>query len=308
MAVNGKYLFGSDTNGSNVDSFLMSSTGALSQVDTFDVSKYTADGCQQPMDVTLDHTGSTLYAFSAFYGTNTPCPTEPVFQSLQVNKSTGALTFLGNTNANPAYSIPLRFTPANVFAYEASSTDIFGFKRQSNGDLVYYDTTKTLPHAPAGHMYGPNNAAADPDNHLAVVLGDYSTTNTTVYPTRVAVYTASSTGTLTTSSTASNMPKLAIGLPYYSNMSPSGKLLAVSGQKGLQVLLFNGASQATAYTGVLVSTSIDKIFWDNANHLYAISSLGSKLYVFTVTPTSVSQAPGSPYPVFHPDGLIVQPK
>ena len=308
MAVNGKYLFAVSQNGSNVNTFRMAANGAVSQVDTINVSQYTADSCQQPIDLTLDHTGTTLYAFSAYYATRTTCPTDPVFQSLRVNPTTGALTFLGNTTTNQSFNVPLRFSHGNVYAYEASGNDIFGFKRQSSGDLVYYDATSQLPAPPVGHQFLLYDAAADPSNHLAVVLGNFSTSNTTVYPTRVAVYTMSSTGTLTTSSTSANMPKLATGLPYYSQMSPSGKLLAVSGMNGLQVLHFNGAGQATLYTGLLVNTSVDQMLWDNANHLYAIDRLGSKLYVFTVTPTGYSQAPGSPYTVHNPGFLAVQPK
>jgi hypothetical protein len=53
---------------------------------------------------------------------------------------------------------------------------------------------------------------------------------------------------------------------------------------------------------------IDQVFWDNANHLYAISNKAGKLYVFTVTPTSHSQAPGSPYTIQSLQNLIVLPK
>ncbi len=47
---------------------------------------------------------------------------------------------------------------------------------------------------------------------------------------------------------------------------------------------------------------------NNANHRYAISNKAGKLYVFTVTPTSHSQAPGSPYTVKNLQNLIVLPK
>jgi hypothetical protein len=88
-------------------------------------------------------------------------------------------------------------------------------------------------------------------------------------------------------------------------MSPSGKLLAVAGSAGLQLFHFNGASPITKYTGLLVSGPVSMAYWDNSNHLYALS--GSKLYVFNATPTSVGQAAGSPYAVKNPTALIVQP-
>jgi outer membrane protein assembly factor BamB len=91
-------------------------------------------------------------------------------------------------------------------------------------------------------------------------------------------------------------------------MSPSGKLLAVAGTTGLQVFHFNGANPITTYTGLLTKNEIDQVFWDNNNHLYAVSRPTGKLYVFTVTPTSHSQAPGSPYTITNPQNLIVLPK
>ncbi len=89
--------------------------------------------------------------------------------------------------------------------------------------------------------------------------------------------------------------------------SPSGLLLAVGGN-GLEVFHFNGASPITKYTGLLTSDKIVQLFWDNDNHLYALSASANKLFVFTVTPTSVSQAPGSPYTISNPVALAVLPE
>src|ERR1700722_4417590 len=91
-------------------------------------------------------------------------------------------------------------------------------------------------------------------------------------------------------------------------MSPSGQLLAVAGAGGLQILHFNGSNPITRYTGLLTRDEIDQLFWDNDNHLYAISRSAGELFVFTITPTSVSQAPGSPYAITHPQNIIVLPK
>jgi hypothetical protein len=89
------------------------------------------------------------------------------------------------------------------------------------------------------------------------------------------------------------------------NTSPAGNLLAVAGTKGLQVFHFNGANPITHFTGPLTTTEIDEIFWDNDNHLYGISSNANKLWVFTVTTSGYSEAPGSPYSVHSPQGLRV---
>lgn len=50
------------------------------------------------------------------------------------------------------------------------------------------------------------------------------------------------------------------------------------------------------------------MFCDEDNHLYAISNRAGKLYVCTVTPTSVSAAPGSPHPIAHPQSVSVPGK
>jgi len=79
------------------------------------------------------------------------------------------------------------------------------------------------------------------------------------------------------------------------------------GSEGLQIFHFNGASPATHYTDLLTTVSIDQMFWDNANHLFAISHTGGKVFAFTITSTGWSAAPGSPHALPSPVALIVQP-
>jgi WD40 repeat protein len=88
-------------------------------------------------------------------------------------------------------------------------------------------------------------------------------------------------------------------------VSPSGKLLAVAGTSGLEVFHFNGSNPITPYTGLLTNDEIDQCVWDNDNHLYAISSKSSLLFVFTVTPTSYRQASGSPHVIDQATGAQV---
>ena len=99
------------------------------------------------------------------------------------------------------------------------------------------------------------------------------------------------------------------------NMSPAGNLLAVASNKanttvdaitaGLEVFHFNGAEPITAYSGRLTTQPIDSISWDKHNHLYAISYSTGKLYVFTVTRTSITPAAGSPYTLTGVNGMVV---
>jgi hypothetical protein len=126
-------------------------------------------------------------------------------------------------------------------------------------------------------------------------------------PAQLATYSADVEGNLTTTSTRGNMPETLVGAVKDLNMSPSGKLLAVGGTGGLQIFHFNGSEPIKPYTGLLTNDEIDQFFWDNQNHLYAISRTAGKLFVFTITPTSHSEAPGSPYTINKPQNIIVQP-
>lgn len=77
----------------------------------------------------------------------------------------------------------------------------------------------------------------------------------------------------------------------------------------MQIFHFNGANPITKFTGVLTRDQIDQLFWDNANHLYAVSGTSGKLFVWTVTSTGVTPAPGSPHSITKAQSsLIVLPK
>ena len=90
-----------------------------------------------------------------------------------------------------------------------------------------------------------------------------------------------------------------------STFSPSGAFFVVytangeNPQSGIEIYKFNGASPLTPYKAVLSGTSINQVAWDSSNHLYAISESENKLYVFTVTSTSVTEdsswSIGSPF-------------
>ena len=212
-------------------------------------------------------------------------------------------------------NVPLSFIGNNLYAYGASCYEgygnIFGYKRNSDGTLTALNITPTIPAAPKGEGgYCPYLTAPDPNGNLAVAM-EPNNDITPSGPVQIAVYSADSAGNLTTNSTAQNMPDTQAGPTYgiYDIwMSPSGKLLAVGGTSGLQVFHFNGSKQVTSYTGLLTKEEIDQMFWDNDNHLYALSRPAGKLYVFTVTPTSHSQAPGSPYTIKGAENIQVLPK
>ncbi|MCU1313664.1 MAG: hypothetical protein JWM54_1421 [Acidobacteriaceae bacterium] len=304
MAVNGKYLFGSMLNNVDVNTYLIETDGALRYAATTDVLTPNK-GCGSAGPLFLDHSGATLYNFDYLGGS---CANN-TFEAYGVVKSTGNLTFLGDAGDNVELNGALTFTANNTYAYGSDcyhfSPAIYGFKRNSNGSLATLNINPPYPKATSS--WCPYLAAADPANHLAIPmlpLYGYGSTGTAY---QLAAYSVDGAGNLTTTSTSATMPKVAVGSVTVLGMAPSGKLLAVGGSTGLQVFHFNGASPITRYTGPLTTSYIDEVRWDNANHLYAISQRAKKLWVFTVTPTGFSQAPGSPHTINTPLGVIVQP-
>jgi hypothetical protein len=119
-----------------------------------------------------------------------------------------------------------------------------------------------------------------------------------------------STGAIQSTNTWANMPSTIANQAIA--MSWAGDLLATSGQYGLQFFHFNGAAPATAYGAVLQpNVQFNQLAWDKSNHLYALNYSAGELYVYTVTPTSISEASGSPYKIpgaYGVKGLIVVPQ
>lgn len=306
MALTQHYLFG--TNGTYIYSFTIASDGALQQASSINATQYNQYSSSGPINLFLDHTGATLYDGDInSYGTESNS-----YQSFSIDKSTGQLNFLANTaDGGPNVDDLLSFTGANVFAYSSSCyklfPEIYGYQRNSNQTLTQLNISPKIPAAPSGEFYCPYLAVSDPTTHVAVSLTPMKEFAVAGQP-QLAVYTQASNGNLTTTSTSTNMPKTLVTQVNDIWMSPAGNFLAVAGTAGLQVFHFNGANPITHFTGLMTTHSIDQVFWDNANHLYALSRSTGKLYVFTVTTTSWSWAPGSPYTITSPQNLVVLPK
>jgi hypothetical protein len=297
LALNGKWLFGVDWTNTKIESFAIASNGALARKDTF--ANSSGPGLY---DLFLDHTGATLY--SDHYTTNND------YLALHINQATGRLSYINDTEGGPSNNSQMSFIGNNQFAYSSScvhfTQDIFGVQRSSNGALSWLNITPPFPQEKSGGFYCPWLAAADPTNHLAVAMQPLTSGWDNDGPMQLAVYTADSSGNLTTSSTYENMPSVLVGTVNYYWMSLNGKYLAVSGTSGLQVFRFNGANPITKLTGLIASGAIQQVYWDNLDHLYAVS--GQSLYVFTVTSKGAIQAPGSPHSLGSAVSLIVLPK
>ena len=301
MAVNGKWLFGTANLNTDIESFSVAANGGLTLKDTYNV---TPPG-PGVTSVYLDHTGSTLYG--DFYTTNND------FLSFAINQSTGQLNEIGDLAGGPSDNSPVSFIGNNVFAYTSScyhfGPAIIGVRRNTDGTLAYLNSfSPPFPAEKSGGFYCPWRAVADPTNHLAAAMEPLNSNWGQDGAWQLASYTVDASGNLTTKSTYSNMPSVLVGNVTNYWMSPNGKFLAVGGSAGFQIFHFNGANPITKFTGRLTSSPIDQIFWDNANHVYAISRGAGKLFVWTVTSGGVTRAPGSPHSIANVQNLIVLPK
>lgn len=308
MAVNGKYLFSSSRNGIYVSTIRIEPDGALQWLGWTDIVQFNPDDCGSSGPLFLDRTSSSLYDTEL----RSDCSNNS-YQSFATDQ-TGALHNLGATSGDAWLSLPATFIGNNIYAYSAvclSNTywEINGYKRSSsNGELSAINISAPTPAAKTGDFWCPSQTAADPTNHVAITMQAVDQNFNPDGPAQLATYTADSSGNLSTTSTLQNMPQTAVGAVNDIRMAPLGTFLAVAGTSGLQVFHFNGSNPITPDTGLLTSDSIDHAFWDNDHHLYAISQTAGKLYVFTVTPSSATQAPGSPYTISHPQNIAVQPE
>jgi hypothetical protein len=305
VVVNSSWLFASD--GKSIYSFSIASNGSLKQVDTLEVEPDGGIG-----SLFLDHTGTSLYA-DYFTENNEEL-------AYSIDNSTGKLTYLDNISAGPGFGYVESFVGDNEYAYESTcyqfGPSIYGIQRSSNGAITMLDVNQVYPTPPSGDFYCPWSAVADPTDHLAIAVQPLNGNFSPLGPYQLATYTVDSAGQLSTTSTYKNMPITEAGgetgnpssyvIDYW--ISASGKYLAVAGTSGLQVFHFNGAEPITKYTGLIVTDTVDQVFWDNSNHLYPIGYTAQKLWVFTVTSTGVTQAPGSPHTIAGVGSLIVLPK
>jgi hypothetical protein len=310
MAVNGKYLMAANVAKPDLDAYKIESDGSLTYASSTNYQKYDY-GCGYAGPIFFDHTGATLYVME-FDGSSS-CATS-IYASYAV-QAAGGLKYLGmdNTGGFPGSYYAASFIGNNVYAYTAEDSacmyyQIYGFKRSTSGLLNGFNVKYNLPPPPKGvRAYIPVLSAADPTNHVAFIMTPANPPGCAPGPLQLASYTADANGNLKTTNTRSNMPATLISGWNDLKMSPSGKLLAIGGQEGLQLFHFNGASPITHYTGLLTRDAITQMFWDNSDHLYAISQTSGKLFVFTITPTGHQQAPGSPYTISSPNNIIVQP-
>jgi 6-phosphogluconolactonase (cycloisomerase 2 family) len=309
MAVNGKYLMAvNNSSPPSLETLQIGSNGALTYV-TSTPCLQMSNGCIAAFNLFFDHTGSDLYVMELEDSENNSTA------SFAVDKSSGSLNYLGDavTGTFPGDYTATFFIGDNVYAYSTDQSgcmyySVYGFQRESSGLLSLIETQFNQPTPPPGvRIYYPDLTASDSNSNLAFLEQPANPPGCAAGPLQIAVYTVDSNGNINTTSTYNEMPGTLIKGPYDMKISPSGAVLAVAGQEGLQLFHFNGANPVTHYTGLITSDPINQMFWDNSNHLYAISNTSGKLFVFTVTAAESHMAPGSPYTVSSPQNITVHP-
>lgn len=309
---NRKYFI--SVEGGHVYSYRVESTGAIgpesAQIDT---ESYDGGECGSITGAVLDHTGQNLYVQLIPSGNLSGVCV--AYQTYDIATTSGTLTFNGTTIYGTDYpwqgaGFAFAITGSDKFAYATNSFNqsvpsLSAFRRENTGTLEYVSFNETDPPLVSGaHSYIPFNLTEDPTNHLAVGMA------TTGQPYQVLIsYTVDSLGNIVSTNKAEDIPSAHV-YPTGMQMSPSGKLLAVASDfqsPSLQVFHFNGAAPITPYSALSATDPINQMRWDNNDHLYALSDSGNKLYVYTVTPTSIKQAPGSPYTINGANALVVVP-
>ena len=328
MAVTSKFLFGSDSS-QNIFTYAIHSNGAISQINSLNTAKYNGVVCQISSGIALmDFSQTTLYYYACGVDLNTANPNE--YLSFHI-ESTGSLQFLGGsgggiTALTQGSTEMLTKMGGNPYAFDAYCNDetdqgvIQTYKRQSNGNLIFYGETNQMPAAAPGTAYCIGPVAADGSNHLAgAVFRIDSQPHDQGYiygPYYLASYSADSSGNLTTTSNVDNMPYLAVagtlGVSALS-ISPNNKYVAVGSNNGFQVLHFNGGNPPTKFSGAfLAGKYVSNFAWDRAGHLYVLSVVfgdppTTYLSVFNVNSSGVQAISGYPKYIANLASMTVLP-
>jgi hypothetical protein len=292
----------------NIHSYAVESNGAIgSQLARMPILDYPGSGCGGGTSgqdaAVLDHTGKYVYV-TLQNGGDGLCA---AYQSYVINKD-GSFSFDEDTEKTWPSEMDFGdfgFTLPSILGNEslayAQYSDNFGpilsgFQRESSGVLEYMSNFSTTMPAINGNYYVPSSPDASPTGNYVVLQLYPGNSN----PPQLGSFTVDSEGNLTTTNTSSNMPSSTLDAPV-STFSPSGNMFVTyvdngpdgnninGGGNGIQIFHFNGAAPLTPYKTLLTGTPIDQVVWDSSNHLYAISKSNNMLYVYTVTPTSVTQ-------------------
>ena len=307
-----------------IRSYAIKSTGGIgAQVAQINSALYPSGECGTTLGGTIDRTGTEAYIQQGTF--DYACNG---LQSFKIDATTGAFTFGGVAwsfcgTGGCAIRSPFVVAGNNGHGYtfsEAYCDNSFAaFYRDRFGamNLDYPNITFPPPGGGMGPYYSPVSMASDnqnvPTGHMAVALQkNYEYPCGPSLPPVLASYTNDYYGNLLYNG-ATLKPAI---YPASMVINPQGNLLAVSGAgfdesmkevPGLQVFHFNGRNPITGYSNILTRDPISSVAWDKSYHLYATSRATNKLYVFTITPTSIKPVAGSPFTLSGPSTIVVRP-
>jgi hypothetical protein len=317
---NGKYLITLSTN--ELYSYLVESNGTIGkQISALNTRSYKGAACDAGVGTSgaeLDQTGQNVYVLLQ-NDNGSPGNQCTAIQTFAIAKDTGELKYSSTVMVGGNNGILLQL-PAlisndtygyatNAFSCCEGPPEWSGFKRESNGELENYTFNSKDPKG----GYVPFFVTTGPGRSIAAITATNSGPDD-YGPEQIASYSVGGNGDISSSNTAAEMPVVIGGDGSLMSISPSAKLLAVAGfSSGLQIFHFNGTEPATKYSKELdASSGFSSIYWDDNNHLYALSFADGKkpgqLFVYTVTPTSLTEAPGSPHNISDsPQALVIVP-
>jgi hypothetical protein len=292
-----------------VYSYAVESNGGIGkQVSEIDTQDHDGSQCGDLSNsqAVLDHTGRDLYVQMNASG---GCA---AIQTYYVAKGSGELTFRGAVTydaASAALALAITGNDALVYAPTNIAFTAAGFRRESDGTLKSM-SFKEIDPTPQGGSFAVRyflQNLTEAQNNLAAIVCDGDKDDAETGLAQVASYAVDEEGNITSTNTWEDMPYVLndceSSYQGVLNMSPSGKILAVmnrdstsgyQGPYGLSIFHFDGNKPITPFGPVLnPSEYFASMYWDNSNHLYALSNIG--LHVFTITPTKITEAPGSPY-------------
>jgi hypothetical protein len=288
-----------------IHSYAMASDGAIgSEISEISFYEWAGAGCGVDggyAESELNPAGNSMYVLLQNGGDN-HCAAYQVYNI----SSEGVFSFGGDWDQSisggesadlPSIQGSGTFGYADLIDGHSSSQIGFGGAGTPQGGMQFTETNPTL----SGGSYMPYRPDASPTRSFLVMQLFPNESE----PPQLGVYTVGAHGSIWTTNTSSNMPTSPFN-NISTTFSPSGEIFAAyadngsgPGGNGIQLYKFNGGSPLIPYKTLLNGTPIDQVLWDNSNHLYAISKSENKLYVFTVTTTSVVQntawSIGSPF-------------
>lgn len=325
IGTNGKFFL---TQGSGyVFVYAVESNGGIGKLESkTNTLIYSGSDCSSAPSGALDHSGSYIYMLfdGGSSGDGGTCAAVQTYEM----SSKGELTFKGATSAGVGTELP-KVTGNNKFGYsvefsgDASEDNaVQGFTRESSGTLNQnFSVNPPTPKPQSGYYYvwaGP--ITPDPTDHLAVVVNQCEDgCSYDMLPDQLASFTVVSQGEVVSTNTYADMPTFTDADSISSMvLDPTGKILAVAIDTGVEFFHFNGAAPITPFKGVgMIGLTgyVTGMAWDSDGHLYAQNAATGRMHVYEVTKTSAKELPGSPtlipignshgYPV---SSFVVRPK